>query len=135
MQTELIKITEQNSEKVLNKATTIIKNGGLVVFPTETVYGLGANVFDDKAIAKIFVAKGRPGDNPLIVHVSEKSQLKELTDEVTENQKKMIDVFWPGPLTIIFKKKRLFQVWFLVDFLLLPCVCHQIFSHTSSFVK
>ncbi|MEK9147502.1 MAG: L-threonylcarbamoyladenylate synthase [Patescibacteria group bacterium] len=89
----------------MKKSAIIIKNGGLVVFPTETVYGLGANVFDDKALSKIFLAKGRPGDNPLIVHISDKTELKELTNSVTENQQKLIDAFWPGPLTIIFEKK------------------------------
>ncbi len=106
MQTEIVKITEQNSKEVLSKAANIIKNGELVVFPTETVYGLGANVFDEKALAKIFLAKGRPSDNPIIVHVGEKEQLKKLTDNVSENQKKLIDAFWPGPLTIIFEKKK-----------------------------
>src|SRR3989344_1751354 len=106
MQTEIVKITDENKKEVLEKAANIIKSGGLVVFPTETVYGLGANVFDEKALAKIFLAKGRPSDNPLIVHISEENQLKELTDEVSELQKKLIKNFWPGPLTIIFKKKE-----------------------------
>ena len=105
MRTKIVKITEGNRKEVLKKAAIIIKNGGLVVFPTETVYGLGANVFDDKALSKIFLAKGRPGDNPLIVHISDKTELKELTNSVTENQQKLIDAFWPGPLTIIFEKK------------------------------
>ncbi|MEK7089110.1 MAG: L-threonylcarbamoyladenylate synthase [Patescibacteria group bacterium] len=105
MQTKIIKITGQNSKKVLNKAAAVIKNGGLVVFPTETVYGLGANVFDEKALGKIFLAKGRPSDNPLIVHISDKKELVDLTDSVTENQQKLINAFWPGPLTIIFEKK------------------------------
>lgn len=105
MQTEFIKITEQNSEEILNKAASIIKNGGLVVFPTETVYGLGANVFDENALAKIFSAKGRPSDNPLIVHIGDKDQLKRLVENVTEFQQKLIDIFWPGPLTIVFEKK------------------------------
>jgi L-threonylcarbamoyladenylate synthase len=106
MQTEIVKITEENKKEVLQKAADIIKASGLVVFPTETVYGLGANTFDEKALAKIFLAKGRPSDNPLIVHISNKDQLKELTDTVTENQKKLINAFWPGPLTIIFEKKE-----------------------------
>jgi L-threonylcarbamoyladenylate synthase len=106
MQTEIVKITEENKKEVLEKAATIIKNSGLVVFPTETVYGLGANVFDEGAVKKIFLAKGRPSDNPIIVHVGRKDQLEELTDNVSENQKKLIDTFWPGPLTIIFDKKN-----------------------------
>jgi len=105
MQTEIVKINNKNSKKVLEKAATVIKSGGLVVFPTETVYGLGANVFDEKALAKIFFAKGRPSDNPIIVHIGDKKQLKELTDIISKYQKKLIDAFWPGPLTIIFEKK------------------------------
>ena len=76
MKTEISKITEKNSKEVLNKAAKIIKSGGLVVFPTETVYGLGANVFDEKALLKIFSAKDRPSDNPIIVHIDKKEQLK-----------------------------------------------------------
>lgn len=106
MQTEIFKITEKNKEEVLNKAATIIKNGGLVVFPTETVYGLGANVFNEEALKKIFLAKGRPSDNPIIVHVCNKEQLKDLAKNISENQKKLMDAFWPGPLTIIFDKKE-----------------------------
>jgi len=102
MQTEIVKITDENKKEVLEKAANIIKSGGLVVFPTETVYGLGANVFDEKALAKIFSAKGRPSDNPIIVHISERNQLKELVNNITENQKKLIKAFWPGPLTIDF---------------------------------
>src|SRR3989338_6166672 len=106
MHTEIIKITEQNREGVVGKAGKIIKNGGLVVFPTETVYGLGANVFNEDALAKIFTAKGRPSDNPLIVHVCNQNQLIQLTDYVSPLDQKLIDKFWPGPLTIIFSKKK-----------------------------
>ncbi len=106
MHTEIIKITEQNREGVVGKAGKIIKNGGLVVFPTETVYGLGANVFNEDALAKIFTAKGRPSDNPLIVHVCNQNQLIQLTDYVSPLEQKLIDKFWPGPLTIIFSKKK-----------------------------
>jgi len=106
MQTEIIKITDQNSKEILNKAANIIKSGGLVVFPTETVYGLGANVFDEEALKEIFLAKGRPNDNPIIVHISEKNQLEELVNDISENQKKLIKAFWPGPLTIVFEKKN-----------------------------
>src|SRR3989344_4362026 len=106
MQTKIVKITDENKKEVLEKAANIIKSGGLVVFPTETVYGLGANVFDEKALAKIFSAKGRPSDNPIIVHISDEDQLKELVDTVSEQQKKLINAFWPGPLTIVFEKDR-----------------------------
>ena len=106
MQTEIIKITDENSKKVLSKAAGIIKNGGLIVFPTETVYGLGANVFDERALLKIFSAKDRPSDNPIIVHISEKNQLEELVSNISENQEKLMKAFWPGPLTIVFEKKK-----------------------------
>lgn len=105
MQTQVFKITEENSKEVVDKAAQIIKIGGLVVFPTETVYGLGANVFNEEALKKIFFAKGRPSDNPIIVHIGDQLQLEELTDAVSPLQKKLIDSFWPGPLTILFKKK------------------------------
>lgn len=106
MQTEIIKITADNSKEVLSKASKVIRAGGLVVFPTETVYGLGADVFNEEALGKIFSAKGRPGDNPLIVHIGGQGQLKLLTDFVSPIQQKIIDNFWPGPLTIIFPKKN-----------------------------
>jgi L-threonylcarbamoyladenylate synthase len=105
MHTEIVKITEENKEDVLERAGNIIATGGLVVFPTETVYGLGANVFDEQALAKIFTAKGRPSDNPLIVHVGSKEQLVQLTEDIKPLEQKLIDKFWPGPLTIIFTKK------------------------------
>lgn len=106
MQTEIVKITKQNRKEVFKKAGAVIKNGGLVVFPTETVYGLGANVFDEEALKRIFLAKGRPSDNPIIVHINKEEQLKELTSKISKNQEKLIRAFWPGPLTIIFEKKK-----------------------------
>ncbi|OGI89141.1 threonylcarbamoyl-AMP synthase [Candidatus Nomurabacteria bacterium RIFCSPLOWO2_01_FULL_40_15] len=106
MQTEILKLTDSNRKEVLEKASLIIKNGGLVVFPTETVYGLGASVYNEEAIKKIFKAKGRPSDNPIIVHIAKEEQLQELTDDVSPIQQKLMDSFWPGPLTIIFKKKQ-----------------------------
>jgi len=106
MQTEIVKITEQNKKEVIEKAAKILQNGGLVVFPTETVYGLGASIRSDESIKKIFTAKGRPSNNPLIVHISNKEQLDELTDNITELDNKLMNVFWPGPLTLILKKKN-----------------------------
>ncbi len=85
-------------------AAEIIKRGGIVAFPTETVYGLGANVFDAQAIAKIFVAKMRPNDNPLIAHVGNLEQIKLLTSEITESAKKFIAAFFPAPLTLVLPK-------------------------------
>ncbi len=86
------------------KAAAIIRNGGIVAFPTETVYGLGANVFDPEAIARIFTAKTRPADNPLIAHVSTIDQIKELATEIPESARLFIQEFFPGPLTLVLKK-------------------------------
>lgn len=81
-----------------------IKKGGVVAFPTETVYGLGANVFDETAIAKIFAAKQRPNDNPLIAHVSDLKQIETLVREITPNARKFINAFFPAPLTLVLAK-------------------------------
>ncbi|WP_414635253.1 L-threonylcarbamoyladenylate synthase [Bacillus sp. NTK074B] len=87
-------------------AAEILQQNEVVAFPTETVYGLGANATSDGAVEKIFKAKGRPSDNPLIVHISNKEQLEGLVAEVPADAAKLIDAYWPGPLTIIFKKKE-----------------------------
>ena len=84
----------------------ILKDGGLVAFPTETVYGLGANALDEEAAAKIYSAKGRPSDNPLIVHIADFSDLEKIVEEVPEEAKKLADAFWPGPLTMIMRKNE-----------------------------
>ncbi|NLY73653.1 MAG: threonylcarbamoyl-AMP synthase [Tissierellia bacterium] len=91
--------------KELNKAAAILKEGGTVIFPTETVYGLGARFDDDEALGKIFLAKGRPRDNPLILHIYKRDQLDEITEFVPPEAEVLIDKYWPGPLTMIFKKK------------------------------
>lgn len=96
---------EEKAEK-LATAGLWIKKGEVIAFPTETVYGLGANALDETAVKKIFEAKGRPSDNPLIVHIAEEAQLDDLVSEVSPAARKLIDAFWPGPLTIIFKKKE-----------------------------
>ena len=85
-------------------AAGFIRRGGIVAFPTETVYGLGANVFDEDAIAKIFEAKRRPPDNPLIAHVATREQIGLLAAEITENAERFIPHFFPGPLTIVLDK-------------------------------
>ncbi len=90
--------------KDLSIAADILKSGGNVIFPTETVYGLGADAKNPKAVKQIFTAKGRPSDNPLIVHISNTDMLKELVAEIPEKAKALMDKFWPGPLTIIMKK-------------------------------
>ncbi len=106
MDTIVLKLNKENYNTSLDGASKIIKAGGIVAFPTETVYGLGANALDENAIQKIFKAKGRPSDNPLIVHVAEVSGLYDLTDEVANHCHKLIEAFWPGPLTMIFKKNH-----------------------------
>ncbi len=87
-------------------AAKILQQNEVVAFPTETVYGLGANATSDTAVEKIFKAKGRPSDNPLIVHISNKGQLEGLVASVPTVATKLIDAYWPGPLTIIFHKKE-----------------------------
>lgn len=87
------------------EAAEILRSGGIVAFPTETVYGLGANVFDEAAISKIFIAKQRPADNPLIAHVSSIDQIQELASEVTKIAEALIERFFPGPLTVVLRKK------------------------------
>jgi len=82
----------------------VIRSGGLVAFPTETVYGLGANGLDAEAVARIFEAKGRPSDNPLILHVARKSDVKPLWKQIPEAARRLMDAFWPGPLTIVYYK-------------------------------
>ncbi len=87
-----------------SEAALFIKKGGIVAFPTETVYGLGASVFDEKAIRKIFEAKQRPNDNPLIAHVGNLEQIKLLVAEITPNAQKFIEAFFPAPLTLVLPK-------------------------------
>lgn len=88
----------------LDEAANALKNGKLVAFPTETVYGLGANALDESAVKSIFAAKGRPSDNPLIVHIADISTLKLLVTTIKPEAEKLIHAFWPGPLTLIFEK-------------------------------
>ena len=88
-------------------AARFIKSGEIAAFPTETVYGIGANSFDEKAIRKIFKAKGRPADNPLIVHVARKKDISVLAKEITPSAKKIIKEFFPGPVTVILKKNEI----------------------------
>ena len=86
------------------EAARFVKKGGIVAFPTETVYGLGANVFDAEAVAKIFEAKRRPADNPLIAHLANLEQLRELASEINGNAQRFIGRFFPGPLTLVLPK-------------------------------
>lgn len=96
--------TQILSEKDTLVAAKILKNGGIVAIPTETVYGLAANAMDENAVKKIFLAKGRPIDNPLIVHISEIDEIYKLVSDFPFIAKKLAETFWPGPLTIILKK-------------------------------
>ena len=105
MKTIIEKIDKnQIDEQIIGRAGEILKQGGLVAFPTETVYGLGANALDEEAAMKTYAAKGRPSDNPLIVHIADVEALDKIVTHVPEKAKKVIDRFWPGPLTIIFDK-------------------------------
>ena len=106
METEIINISKSKDKKeIYRKLTTYYKNGKLVAIPTETVYGLSANAMDEEAVSKIYEAKGRPSDNPLIVHFYEMSQLDNIVDYSDENVKKLINNFWPGPMTLILNAK------------------------------
>lgn len=108
METKIIKIDQENYfNKILNYPAKVLKESGLVAFPTETVYGLGCNALDEEAITKIFEVKGRPGDNPLIIHISEIEMLDALVEDYSGIVKKVISKFWPGPLTIVFKSSEL----------------------------
>ena len=91
----------------INQAGEIIRQGGLVAFPTETVYGLGADALNEEAAAKIYAAKGRPSDNPLIAHIADLEMLKPLVEEIPPVAEKLMDAFWPGPMTLIFNKSGL----------------------------
>lgn len=106
METKIYKLNEQNIDnQAIKEAVEVIRNNGTVVFPTETVYGLGANALSAEAAKAIFIAKGRPSDNPLIVHVNCIDMLLYVIGEpLSENAKKLMEKFWPGPLTLIFKK-------------------------------
>lgn len=106
MNTIIEKLTDdkENNDRIIDKAAKVLNSGGLVAFPTETVYGLGGNAFDESAASRIYEAKGRPSDNPLIVHISETKDLEKLSDEVPKKAYVLAEHFWPGPLTMIVKK-------------------------------
>lgn len=103
--TKYLDLRNNYNKNDLLEAAKYIKEGKLVLFPTETVYGIGANGFDDNAIKKIFIAKSRAQDNPLILHISNIKMIDRFTKDVTELEKKLINNFFPGPLTIILKRK------------------------------
>lgn len=106
MKTEIFKINSPDDEKI-KLVGQILREGGLAAIPTETVYGLAGNALQGKCAEKIFAAKGRPSDNPLIVHISSFSQWEPLVTEIPDSAKALADAFWPGPLTIILPKSDL----------------------------
>ena len=97
-------ITEKDGEKGLDEAARLLKDGELVAIPTETVYGLAANALDGNAVKNIFVAKGRPQDNPLIVHIAEINEILPLVKNFDERARALAEAYWPGPLTMILPK-------------------------------
>lgn len=105
MKTKLVTVIEEDKQReVLPEAGKILQEGGLVAFPTETVYGLGGDALNPDSSRKIYAAKGRPSDNPLIVHICSMEDLEPIVQEIPEAAKKLADRFWPGPLTMILKK-------------------------------
>ena len=108
METKVKKINRQAlCKEDFAEAVNILKQGGLVAFPTETVYGLGGDALDVCAAAKIYSAKGRPLDNPLIVHIANREDIYQLAKDIPDTAWKLADKFWPGPLTMILKKGQL----------------------------
>ncbi len=104
MTTKLINLDFPIDEALLDAPAECLKNGGLVVFPTETVYGLGANALSAESVRQIFVAKGRPSDNPLIVHIADAAQLADIVSEIPQSAKLVMEALWPGPVTLIMRK-------------------------------
>jgi L-threonylcarbamoyladenylate synthase len=104
---KIIKINSDNKEKTILKAVNILKKGGLVIFPTETVYGLGAEAFNKKAVLKIFKAKNRPLTQPLQLLIADTKDAKKLSQKIPRKVAGIMKKFWPGPLTIVLKKKEI----------------------------
>lgn len=108
MKTEILKVDIHNIDmEKIGYAAKVLEEGGLVAFPTETVYGLGANALNEAAVEKIFKAKGRPSDNPLIVHVADKASIEKFVLKVPDKAVKLMDIFWPGPLTLVMDKQSI----------------------------
>ncbi|HTK81916.1 MAG TPA: L-threonylcarbamoyladenylate synthase [Bacteroidota bacterium] len=105
IETKLLTISPVNHASAIAESVDVLRRGGLVAFPTETVYGLGADAFNREAVAKVFAAKGRPADNPLIVHIGGVEQLQEMARSVPANARKLADAFWPGPLTLVVEHR------------------------------
>ncbi|MBI2620112.1 MAG: threonylcarbamoyl-AMP synthase [Ignavibacteriales bacterium] len=108
IETRLATVSLENPDvQIIAEAAEVLKKGGVVAFPTETVYGLGADALNSEAVQKVFAAKGRPSDNPLIVHIAVRHQLMELAEEVSEKGERLAKEFWPGPLTLVVRKTYL----------------------------
>jgi L-threonylcarbamoyladenylate synthase len=104
MNTKIYRKEDLRNEQVKAHIKSVLHQGGLVVFPTETVYGIGANALNPQAVLSIYQAKGRPSDNPLIVHIAHKKDLYQYIDDIPRVSTKLMDAYWPGPLTLIFDK-------------------------------
>jgi L-threonylcarbamoyladenylate synthase len=108
VKTEVLRINSKRpNESIIARGSKLISNGEIVAFPTETVYGLGANALDPLAILKIYQMKGRPSDNPLIVHVADMKTLRRLVNEISPRDMRIIKKFWPGPVTLVLKKSKI----------------------------
>jgi len=107
MKTKYYDFQEKIDEEQLDEIIKAYKDGEVLAFPSETVYGLGANIYNDKAIEKIYLAKNRPADNPLIAHIGNSEQLNKLVEVVPKKAELLIEACWQGLLTIIFKKKKI----------------------------
>lgn len=106
METKVLHITDEKDKAQIEEAARLLQEGELVIFPTETVYGLGADGLNEAAVDKIFQAKGRPKDNPLILHIADPEQVLDLVKVIPPKGKDCMDVFWPGPLTLIFERSE-----------------------------
>ena len=106
--TDVIKVNEKRPNHVIiSKASKLITSGEIIAFPTETVYGLGANALDPSAVLKIFKIKGRPSDNPLIIHIADMNTLRTLVSQIPSRANQIIKKFWPGPVTVVLKKSKI----------------------------
>lgn len=103
MKTKVLRVNDENKKRIIREAALLLRKGEIVAFPTETVYGLGCNALDENAVTKVFKAKGRPSDNPLIVHVAQLEQIDPLVKAIPEKARILTDKFWPGPLTLVFE--------------------------------